>query len=138
MEIEKNTKKGFESYEFPLDEFEIDRILKKLPIQDIEGLERIIITYPLKNDDYKNFGRYQSRTNKKGIIYLFAHMKRDGKFILQLGEKTITFGLEEFKGLAQLAVIHEVGHHVGIKNFQNDSENFANSYQVKHSQYLLD
>jgi len=133
MKYEKNVKKHYKSYEFPLDESEISSILKTLPQNDVEGLERIVITPPLKNEDLGRFGRYQTKSNKSGIIYLFAHMKRDEKFIIQLGDKTIKFGLEEFRNLACLTVLHEVGHHVGIKDFQDKSEDFANTYQVKHS-----
>ena len=128
MKIERIVKKSFETYEFPLSETEIEDILKKLPPKDLEGLEKVIITPPIKNEDFKRFGRYE-----KGKILLFAHQKKDENFIIELGyQVTVRLTPKDFKNRAIQAVLHETGHHVGIKNFGDSSETFANDYQSEN------
>lgn len=138
MKIERETGKEHKDYEFPLDESEIKSILEKLPSEDLEGLEKIVITKPLKNEDYKNYGRYVPLPGKKGRILLFLHQKVDGNFIVVLGDKgTQSFTLDEFKHREYQAVLHEVGHHVGFKDHDDISETFANDYMSEmYSKYF--
>lgn len=141
-EIERITRKDHETYEFPLSNTEIQGILEKLPAGYIEDLERIVITPPSKNEDYKNYGRYVPLPGKKGRILLFVHEKRNGQFVVNLGHRNTNenpekyFSFEEFKKEAYKAVIHEVGHHVGIKH-GNSSERFAEDF-VKQFSYLIE
>lgn len=109
MKYEKDIK--FEGYEFPLDEAEIDSILGELSAEDVEGIEKIVITNPLKNEDFKRFGRYNQNHKGQGIIYLFAHQKVDGEFIIETGHETLRFSLEEFKREAYKTVLKGIEIH---------------------------
>ena len=133
MKIERRSREDHKSYEFPLNKSEIEGILEKLPSKHIEGLKKIIVTYPPKNADYKNYGRYVP----DGTIYLFRHYKKGDKFVIDLScGKHKEHTPEEFKNNAYGTVLHEVGHHVsmyheGIMDIE-ESEKFANRYQDKN------
>lgn len=126
VQIEREIKKEYKTYEFPLSDGEIEKVLEKLPPKDLEGLEKIIITPPLKNEDFKNYGRYIP-----GKVLLFIHQRVGDNFIIELGDETLELTFEEFRFKAYQAVLHEIGHHVGIKDFKNSSENFAKTYQAE-------
>ncbi len=132
-EIERIVRKGDEYYGFMLSDSEIFSILERLPARDVEGLDKIIITKPLRNEHYKLCGRYEkgNRISEKysnGKIYLFKHLKTDGKFVIELGYKTVVYTPEEFKMKNRESLLHEIGHHVGIKDFNDQSEKFAKKY----------
>ena len=134
--IERIVRKNDECYGFMLTDAEIFSILEKLPAGDVESLERIIITKPLRNEHYKLFGRYEkgfriSENYINGRIYLFKHLKTDGKFVIELGYKTVIYTPEEFKIKNYESLLHEVGHHVAIKDFDDKSEEFAKNYSHK-------
>lgn len=120
---------GYESYEFPLNGSEIEGMLEKLPSKDIEGLKEIIVTPPLKNADFQYYGRYVSG----GTIYLFAHQKKGDKFVIELNHgESVKFITEEFKNKAYRVLVHEIGHHIGIRDLGDSSEDFANDYQLEN------
>jgi len=133
MKIKNLKIDGYENFDFPLDKKDICHILDKLPSEDFDGLKDIIITNPIKNEDFKRYGRYDPDFKR---IYLFSHQKDKRNFIIECGYKeqlkkfiTLKLTFEDFKEKAQKALIHEIGHHVGIKKFNDDSEDFANNYQ---------
>lgn len=134
-EIERMTRKDHQTYEFLLSDSEIFRVLEKLPARDVEGLEKIVITCPLSNEDYKKYGRYVP-----GKIYLFRHQKSNGKFEIVVGgdEGTKRLTPEEFKIENYKTLLHETGHHVGIMVFDDGSEEFANGYMRKRYEELGD
>lgn len=135
-EIERLERKNDQYYDFMLKDEEIQKILEKLPAKNVEGLERIVITSPLRNEQYKLFGKYEkgmkiSGKYRNGRIYLFKHLNLGGIITIDLGYKTVKYTPDEFKIKNYKALLHEVGHHVGIKDFNNDSEDFAEDYAVK-------
>ena len=133
MKVEKKIQKGYEKYEFPLNEAEIESILEKLPSEDLEGLESVVITNPIKNEDFKRYGRYDEELK---TIYLFAHLKNENEKIVidcgfreKLGKNLIIkLTLDEFRDLSFHTLFHEVGHHIGIRDFKDRLEEFANNY----------
>ncbi|MDP2908473.1 MAG: hypothetical protein Q8N77_01575 [Nanoarchaeota archaeon] len=142
-EIERITRKGYGLYDFLLTDSEILKVLEKLPARDVEGLEKVIITMPLRNEHYRLFGRYEklnkiSEGHRLGRIYLFKHLKTDGEFIIEQGYKTVKYKPEEFKIKNYRSLLHEAGHHVGIKDFDDDSEEFANDYMIKKYREIRD
>lgn len=134
VRVEREEKKDHKSYEFLLSDAEIGNVLKKLPAKYLEGLEKIVITPPLNNEDYKNYGRYVP-----GGVYLFRHQKSDGKFEIVVGgnEGIRKLTPEEFKIENYKTLLHEIGHHVGIKDCKNYSEDFAKDF-VERFLYLLE
>jgi len=139
--IERIERKNDEYYGFMLTDAEIFGVLEKLPAGDIESLERIIITSPLRNEHYKLLGKYEkgfrvSENYFNGRIYLFKHIKSDGKFVIELGYQTVVYTSEEFKIKNYESLLHEIGHHVAIKDFDDKSEEFAKNYSRKKTKEL--
>lgn len=135
-EIERLERKNDQYYDFMLTDSEIQKILEKLPAKDVEGLERVVITSPLRNEQYKLFGKYEkgmkiSGKYRNGRIYLFKHLNLDGRITIDLGYTTVKYNPKEFKIKNYKALLHEMGHHVGIKDFDNESEDFAEDYESK-------
>lgn len=140
VKIERIVRKQFGDYDFLLTDSEINNVLESLPTNHLEGLERIIIETPYKNEHFKLFGRYERgfKVNRKylnGKVHLFKHLKNtEGLFVIDLGLQTNDiyeikkFAPEEFKLKNYLALLHEIGHHVGIKSFNDESEKFAKNY----------
>lgn len=139
MIIEKDIR--YNNYEFPFKESEIETILTRLPSEDIQGIDRIIIREPgryRKNDkEFKYFGRYESKLQRKGIIYLFAHLfKTNGNFEIY-SNKVIEFSEDDFKKIIPPVVLHEVGHHVSITRFNDFTEEKADGYKSNNASQII-
>lgn len=140
IKIERIVRKYDEDYDFLLTDSEINSVLEKLSAAHLEGLERIIIERPSKNEHFKLFGRYERgfKVDGKylnGKVHLFKHLKNaDGLFVVELGlqpdgdYETRSFVPKEFKFKNYVTLLHEIGHHVGIKYFNDESEEFARNY----------
>lgn len=118
-------------YTLPISKKSIIKTLENMPEKDLEGLEAVIITQPTTNKDFNNYARYDP--NQRTIL-LFAHYQHeDGTMLVGPLELTPS---QLRKKITEEVLYHEVGHHVGIKKHNDESEIFAIKYSIKRNPNL--
>ncbi|MBM3199732.1 hypothetical protein FJZ53_02255 [Candidatus Woesearchaeota archaeon] len=144
VQIERIVRKYDDDYDFLLTDSEIVRMLEKLPKAHVGGLQKIIIETPSKNEHHKLLGRYEKGIKiggkyQNGRVHLFKHLKKGGLFEINLGlqpndsYEIKKFTPEQFKLKNYLTLLHEIGHHVGIKYLDDETEVFAKEYVENYS-----
>jgi len=113
------------NYTFPVSDKSIKKAIE-LALKEKDRDLEILITVPKTNEDINSYARYDP-DNKR--IILFAHYTlEDGTMLVG----PLEMSKKEFrKTILEEIIFHEAGHHIGIKYYNDKSEDFAENYLNK-------